>query len=546
MIYCAEIYAGIDPEGTEDRVLIANIDFTVGGGGSPANTVAYNRLMQAANFERSMADGKLVLGRTETGYGECVVANADGELDYLTTYAVDGRDFYLWALESDTGVLVYEPFPLGWVRIFRCSMQSIVGDGDVLRVRLRERTFQLDQPLCPKFLGTGGLEGTADLEGQPKPLVFGGAYNVSPVLLSPSLLIYLVSASGFMAGHHLKDSGSVVARQLAATGYQENDSVASFADLQTTPVSIGHYATHATSGTLRLGSPAIGQVTVDAASTVSDNPSDVFKEILEAAGVATTGVYSQIDDGDFDDLYDWGVAEASRIGIYVRDDTTTAGQAISALAASIGAWFGVDRWGTLRTSIVVDPASMTSVLSLTEDDVQSVKRIGSGEPGKGVPYGRVVQKYPRNWTPQSSGLVGVVPPRVRGEIAEQFPLSVVTACAQLSSSPPATVPITDQFLKAPDYVIESYGVGRRVTSTGALEATVPAPGDQFAALFGVPRDWIEVVMPFRISDFETVDLGSCMTLTHSRFDLTEGKQFLVTRIRYDLSSKPTATLTLWG
>ena len=189
---------------------------------------------------------------------------------------------------------------------------------------------------------------------------------------------------------------------------------------------------------------------------------------------------------------------------------------------------------------------MTVDLAIAQDDLISIKRVVSGDPGRGVPYGTITQKYPKNWTVQASGLAGVVPANVRAEIAEQYPLSVVTTCEQLSSSPPATVPTTDQHLQAPDYLVESYGYGRRVTSTGALESVVPAPGSQFAELLGVPRDWLEVVIPFRVSDFESVELGGCVSVTHPRFGLSAGKQFLVTAIRYELSSKPTATLTLWG
>ena len=547
MIFVAEIYAAVDPEGTEQRLLFSTIPFHTGGGGSPANTPAYGRLMQPANFERSIASGKLIFGLTETGYGECVVANADGAFDILSTYGVDGRQFNLWASEQQSSVLLHETFYIygGWVRILRCTMQSIVADGDVLRVRLRERFFELNQKACPVFAGTGGVEGTSDMTGQPKPMIWGGAYNVSPVLLSPSYLTYLVSATGSMAGNHLKDSGSVVARQLTS-GAQENDAAANFAALQGLSITVGHYATHATSGTLKLGSPPVGQVTVDALSTVSADPAEVIKAILNSAGIATSGVYSQIDASDFSAVSTWASGASSRVGIYARDTSTTYGQLISALAASIGAWIGYDRWGTIRIAIVVDPSGRTSALSIGMDDVISIKRTTSGDAGRGVPFKSITQKYPRNWTPQNSGLAGVVTARVRGEIAEEFPLSTVTTCEQLSSSPPATIAITDQFTKAVDYPVDSYGIGRRVTSTGALEATVPAPGSQFSALLGVPRDWIEVVIPFRITDFEAVEIGGCVTVTHPRYGLEDGKKFMVVAIRYSLAGNPTATLTLWG
>ena len=55
-----------------------------------------------------------------------------------------------------------------WVQIFHATMQSIVGDGTVLRVRLREARLEDEAEDLPPFLGTGGVEGVAALTGTPK------------------------------------------------------------------------------------------------------------------------------------------------------------------------------------------------------------------------------------------------------------------------------------------------------------------------------------------------------------------------------------------
>ena len=543
-IFVAEIFAGIDPEGTEDRFLFSTVAFHTGGGGSPANTPAYERLLQPANFERSLASDKLLFGLTQTGYGECVLANKDGALDDFLAYAVDGREFRLWTLDGSTPT--YQAFPAwGWGMVFKCAMQSITGDGDVLRIRLREKVSKLDTLVCPTFTGAGGAEGTAEMEGQAKPVVFGSPYNVSPVLLSPSYLTYMVSAGGNVSADHLKDSGSVVARALTA-GVQENDAAANFSALQSLSIPIGHYATHATSGTLKLGSPPVGQVTADARSTAGSNPADVLLAIIEHSGIATSGVYIETNTADFAALASWGSGVDSKVGVFVRDLSTKHSDLINQIATSIGAWVGRDRNGEIRCALVTDPADMTSVLTWYEDEFMYVKRVVTGDPGRGVPYGAIKQKYPRNWTQQQSGLAGVVPASVRKEVAEDFPLATTEVCEQLSSSPPATVPVADQFLGAKDYVIESYGSGRRVTSVGALEATPPAPASQFAALLGVPRDLIEVQVPFRYSDHAVLELGCCVTIQYMRYGLSSGKQFMVVAIRYQLSGIPMTTLTLWG
>jgi hypothetical protein len=167
MIFVAEIYAAVDPEGTEQRFLFSTIPFHTGEGGSPANTPSYGRLMQPANFERSIASDKLLFGLTQTGYGEFVLANRDGALDDFLAYAVDGREFRLWTMDGTTPT--YEAFPTaGWGMVFSCSMQSITSDGAVLRIRLREKVSKLDALVCPTFIGSGGAEGTAEMEGQPQ------------------------------------------------------------------------------------------------------------------------------------------------------------------------------------------------------------------------------------------------------------------------------------------------------------------------------------------------------------------------------------------
>jgi hypothetical protein len=49
VIFVAEIYAAVDPEGTEQRFLFSTIPFHTGEGGSP-QTRHHIRLMQPANF----------------------------------------------------------------------------------------------------------------------------------------------------------------------------------------------------------------------------------------------------------------------------------------------------------------------------------------------------------------------------------------------------------------------------------------------------------------------------------------------------------------
>jgi hypothetical protein len=260
--------------------------------------------------------------------------------------------------------------------VFSCSMQSITSDGAVLRIRLREKVSKLDALVCPTFIGSGGAEGTAEMEGQPKPVVFGSPYNVSPVLLSPAYLTYMVSAGGDVSADHLKDSGSVVARALTA-GVQEDDAAANFSALQGLSVPIGHYATHATSGTLKLGSPPVGQVTADARSTAGSNPADVLLAIIEHAGIAISGVYIETDPVSFAALRSWADGVGSKVGVFVRDLSTKHSDLINQITTSIA--LTAAKVGALP---IPDPGSFypTDTIAAALQLVGSRVRYGTGSP----------------------------------------------------------------------------------------------------------------------------------------------------------------------
>ena len=196
---------------------------------------------------------------------------------------------------------------------------------------------------------------------------------------------------------------------------------------------------------------------------------------------------------------------------------------------------------------IEDPASGASSLTIREDETIAVRRVNTGDAGRGVPYKRIVQRYPRNYPVQTSGLAGVVPAEVRKQLAERFPLSTETACTQPGTANPLIdQPIETQYAGATDYVVESYGWGRRVTSTGDLEAQPPVPGTQFAETVGVPRETFEVDIAMTNDRVSSADIGDVVTLVHRRWGLDAGKKLLVIGCRYRGEQVPVMSLTLWG
>ncbi len=555
MKLAARLTAATDADGTQRQWIVTRpgCAFRTGASGAPANTPARDRLLDGGNFDRNIASNgangaRLVYGFSEASYGDASIANDDGEFDELATYGTAGFLYELFAIDDHSAtVTAYESFPAAWEPVFTAKMVAIVSDGGAtMRIRLRDAFDGLDRPLCPRFTGAGGAEGGVTLKDTAKPVVVGGCLNIEPVLVDAQRLVYIVSGLGAVSGHHAKDMGSVVARALTA-GAQELNAAADYDGLWALSVPRGHYATCTDASAMKFGTQPVGQVTCDAVSyrygVPRLNPADVILDIAESAG---------IDGFTYDalaisDLWAWCDSWDGKVGFYAKDDSTTYADALSAICSSIGAWCGFTRENVFTARRVVDPAGEASSMTIRADEMIGIRRTTTGDAGRGVPYARIVQRYPRNWTVQTSGLAGVVPPEVRSQLAERFPKSLSTECTQeAASSPFDQVPITQQYAGAQDYVVESYTYARRVTSTGDLDAADPAPATQFTDTIGVRRDILDVEVPMTVERIQDADIGDVVTLDDGRYTPDGGKKFMILGIRYRCAGAPSLTYTLWG
>ncbi|MBK7822937.1 MAG: hypothetical protein IPJ61_18305 [Tessaracoccus sp.] len=541
MLIAVHFKAAIDAAGTLRDYVIATDGFITSAGSTPANTPVWRRLIDPGFIESSIASstqaGKLLFGLTTASKGTARINNTDGVFNDLPRFGVAGQDWNVYFVEDFIPAI----FPDGWYKVGTATIVSMVGDGDTLQVNLKEKFTLFDKPLCPRFLGTGGIEGIAALTDTAKPVCYGSPMNISPVMIDPYLLIAMVASNGLTHAAHAKDGGSVIAR-IAGADYNDE---ADYDALAAADVPIGHYICCTTDGVMKLGSPIVGQLTCDAMryqyAEERANPSLVMQDI--AADAAVPGL--ALNYTAWNDFEAWAdtVPGGSKVGYYARDDSTTFAKALSDIAGCVGAWVGFNRDGEFTVGRITDPADGTPEFTIRADQIWTIRRVTSGDPGRGQPYGKIVQKYPKNWTVQSSGLFGVVPDNVRKELAEQYPLSTTYECLNSDDSTPTLT----QFAQATDYILESFAAGRRVTSGGDIEAHVPVPSEDLSVIFGRARDWIEITVPFSYDIFYSVDLGIVGTIYADDFGLEAGKQMMVVSIRYELGSEvPKATLTMWG
>lgn len=139
----------------------------------------------AGTLTRSAFDTGTTTGDSTAGYGTTTLSNIDAALDDLRTMAFMGRPHvrrrgpWLGTYPGD--------FPIVFQGV---AIQPSVGMA-TLPLDVRDQRYAFNAPFQPKkYGGTGGLDGTADMVGQPIPVTIGRPFNVTPKTVDPEKLIY--------------------------------------------------------------------------------------------------------------------------------------------------------------------------------------------------------------------------------------------------------------------------------------------------------------------------------------------------------------------
>lgn len=535
MIFLAKVHAGINPAGDERVFFFATRGFALDAaaitaiGADLGDAVVRGRLRQPANFRRDLTDGKLLFGAIRAGYGECLLENADGKLDAFSRYAFGWRAFELWCAD-DIG-----PWPSAWTQVLVATMQTVEADADVLRIRLRDKAELLARPMCPTFGGTGQLDGTSDLKGKPKPMLYGLGFNAELVPCYLAKGIWMLSHRGKAFTRGLRDKGVAYAQADPPDYNQYADWAAITTNEAFDP---GTYKTWADGSLVKIGGAPDGVLTVDwrCYETAYNNSTDnsgklgnVLHDIAIDAGL-TAGEISSADVSALN------TATSNVYGWRACDTSTTWLDALGQLAESGASYVGFDRLGVLRMAKLSAPSG-TPAWTISPANGWDIRRVVSDEPGRGLPCWRVTVNYPRNWrVMQQSDLATSVGTQQRLEYAADYPLHDLASNA-----------VKDQHLNATDLSFDSLSYATRTSTNSSLSANQAVDADDYLALFGVARDWIEVTVPFTVPLLQAVDLASVVRVTWPRWGLDAGKLFVVVAMRYELSGRdPFIRLTLWG
>lgn len=484
--------------------------FTTKPTDTPAHTVVEPRVVTPAFVRRDVFDTGMVGGASRVGFGELVLANSDGALDDYAGYGLDGRDCEIRVGEASAA------YPAGYTLLFAGTMEQIEVGPDQIQIRLRDRQVFTTNDLQKNLYGgtnvlPNGVDGIeSDLKGKPKPILYGTCFNLEPVCVNTTRLVYQVNDGAIRDIMAVYDSGALLRR---------GDDYADQTAMLATAPAAGTYRVWKAGGMFRVGGAPSGLLTCDAVEGLwpaNRTAAQIFSRVLTERAERDPSEISATDITALD------TANSATIGVYFRDAITVSA-ALDQITQSVGAWWATDAAGLIRIKRLEAPSG-AAVMSLTPDNTANLKRVPLSDGG--LPVYRVTVRCVPNLTVQTSDLLGTVSAARRARLAQPF---------QDGIAEDAT--IRTAFLLAPELTIETRLACR---AQGDAEAT------RLLNLFKVKRDRFEVTLYTNgLSELATIDLGAVVRLTYPRYGLDSGKLFRVLGYQLD-AVQNTVSLTLWG
>ncbi|MDF2797511.1 MAG: hypothetical protein K0R85_255 [Devosia sp.] len=496
---------------------LSSSGFTTNPTDNPANAIYQEGIVDPGTFRRSLFAGSSTLGQSEAGYGEIVLANADGALDWLVGAGLDGRAAVLKRLDGRRSAYASAE------TIMRATLTG--GDNGSawteLRLRLYDRLRELDKPLqANRYAGTttaagSTADGSPDLKDRIKPLVFGRVFNIELVPVNPFNLLYQAS-DGPCAAITCYDGGVLLTN---AGDYPTIEA------LINASIRGGTVGTCLSLGLVRFGGAFNGKPAyaftadvVEGATAASRSAAAIAQRILARMGI--TGVANLV-------VPSFAALQAlapQEVGIYVGDESTAL-SVLSEILGSIGGWIVPNALGQFEVGRITAPGG-TPAWSFSMRDVMSESGIGlqvNPDTDGGLPAFRTVVRHSRVWRTHAES-----------EIAPCAASRGAFLAVDYREAKAENAAVLGKHLLAPELVIDTL-------LTNAADAAAEAA--RRLALYSVRRDVIS--FPVRRDDAAVAVLGSTGTLTLPRFGYGAGRPMLVIGREEDPANER-VTLTLWG
>lgn len=429
------------------------------------------RIAGDITVERRIA-GRDGIGGLARVFAEARLVNADGALDVLSRdYSIEGRAVRILVGDPDAARDTFGP-------VFSGVVESVTTGLDFLTLKLSDGIAKLDAPIATDtYAGSGGAEGGADLEGQPKPVCLGEVANIAPPLVNAATLLYQVHAGAIQAVDAVYDRGVALAYTAGVPG-------------------AGQYSVDTAAGTFTLGATPSGTVTADVRgdASLSGYLDTTAQIVLRALAVRAGLSSSEIDPASLSTL---GSDAPGAVGIWIGGEVRTVGSVIDELLAGIGAFGGFSRMGAFTVGRVTTPGGAETV-TLDETDILAISREPLPAPVQPIIW-RARVGWQKNYTVQQDLAAAVTAAR----------RTFAAAPWRLSNSESAS--IKSQKLLAKDY--------------GPVESLYADAADADTEALRLFELWATARSLYRITTHcgaMTRDLGQVIRIEHSRMGLAAG------------------------
>jgi hypothetical protein len=486
----------------------------------PANTVYDGRIAGLSAFGVHLFGDGRTMGDASIDMADMTLSNADGALDDMRRFAVDGRPFVLRRLAARRAALSSSDV------VMTGTMEGIDADNGALSllVRFYDRRRDIDVPLQTEtYAGTTiaaapTAEGSADLKDRLKPLVFGKAFNVPATVVNEFNLFLQFSASAV---------SSIVLYDGGVPLINDGD-VADLAALYAATGNPGHYRTCLAQGLAKPFGAFNGRPAYTWTADVTEGATAADRR----AGAIVSRMISRVSGGAIDaaSFAALDALQTAELGIYIDGETTALNAAYDVLR-SIGAFLVPNRLGAFTVGRLDAPgvpvATITEPEILTASKDETIAIVSNPDTDGGLPAHKITLKYRRNW-------------HVHGD-------SDLGACVNYADATRAGI-LKKEWREA---VAEDAAVKTRhplsrdlqIETCIVSEAAATAEVARRLTLYGVDRDVLRVAVDWR--DADAMSVNQTVTLRMSRHGYADGRAMRIIG-RIDDHAAEKSILILWG
>lgn len=320
-------------------------------------------------------------------YGDISIANNSGAYDswLLDIWVNKSVKIYVGSLPT--------PGAASTITDFELVFDGLIADIDsksrnIISLKLRDKLEKLNTSISEALLGNyyqgSVLPGDSTLyqnqyKNSLKPLCFGEVHNITPMLIDPTTLEYMVNLEAVEQLIEVRDNGVPVE-------FTTNTSPAGCFKLAKSPAGIITCSVQGVKRTVNISSASTS-------STYSGTASNTIATILKHFG--QTLEYSEIESSSFSSL------GTESVGIYITDRANVLATCQS-LAKSCGLILTVTRAGKVKLVNLTIP--ITASKTITESDMFLNSLVISNKPAvlAGIKLG-----YAKNWTIQNNLLTAI-------------------------------------------------------------------------------------------------------------------------------------------